>query len=184
MDTTLKIAIIGAIAVIIGALIKLLGDIVNKGSSGGLIFTMIVLIFAVIGGGIFVLNLPAPSPESNETVSPDNASETSFSGTWQGSDPDDGSTISLILTQAGDHVEGTFSDTFSKQNDGTLVRPGYWGQGSGNMTSSTEVKMSFDLTRSDGASLNLDIRLILSVENTALTLEVPQSSSIVLYRQQ
>jgi hypothetical protein len=184
MDITLKIAIIGAIAVIIGALIKLLGDLVNKGSSGGLVFTMIILILAVMGGGVYVLNLPAPTPESKETAPPDNVSEISFSGTWQGADPDDGSTIGLILTQAGNHLEGTFSDTFSKQLDGSLVRPGYWGQGSGSITSSTEAKMSFDLTRSDGAGLHLDIRLLLSVENTTLTLEVPQSSSIVLYRQQ
>lgn len=183
MDITLKIAIIGAIAVIIGALIKLLGDLVNKGSSGGLIFTMIILILAVIGGGVFALYIPTSTPDGAESAPPVNA-ETSFSGTWQGSDPDDGSTISLILTQAGNHVEGTFSDTFSKQSDGTLIRPGYWGQGSGNITSSTEAKMSFDLTRSDGASIHLDIRLILSVENTTMTLEVPQSSSIVLHRQQ
>ncbi|MBE7434461.1 MAG: hypothetical protein HS100_11125 [Anaerolineales bacterium] len=184
MEITLKIAIIGAIAVIIGALIKLLGDLVNKGSSGGLVFTMIILILAVIGGGVFVLNLPTPTPESIETTLPDNVPETSFSGTWQGNDPDDNSTISLILTQTGDHVEGTFSDTFSKQADGALIRPGYWGQGSGNVITSTEAKMSFDLTRSDGASIHLDIRLILSLENTTLTLEVPQSSSIVLRRQQ
>jgi hypothetical protein len=184
MDITLKIAIIGAIAVIIGALIKLLGDLVNKGSSGGLVFTMIILILAVIGGGVFVLNLPAPTPENNENAPPDDIPEISFSGTWQGSDPDDGSTISLILTHAENQVEGTFSDTHSKQPDGTLVRPGFWGQGSGNVTSSTEAKMSFDLTRSDGASIHLDIRLILSMDNTTLTLEVPQSSSIVLYRQQ
>ena len=184
MDITLKIAIIGAIAVIIGALIKLLGDLVNKGSSGGLIFTMIILILAVIGGGIFVLNLPTSTPKSAETTPPVNVSEISFSGTWQGNDPDDGSIIGLILTQTGNQVEGTFSDTFSKSSDGTLIRPGYWGQGSGNIISSTEAKMSFDLTRSDGASIRLDLRLILSNDNTTLTLEVPQSSSIVLHRQQ
>lgn len=107
-----------------------------------------------------------------------------FTGSWQGNDPDDSSTIRLILRQAGNQVEGTFSDTFSKQLDGTLVRPGYWGQGSGNMISSTEAIVAFDLTRSDGASIHLDIRLILSNEDTTLTLEVPQSSSIVLHRQQ
>jgi hypothetical protein len=184
MDITLKIAIVGAIAVIIGALIKLLGDLISKGSSGGLIFTMIILILAVLGGGAFVLYLPTPTPGSVEVTPPVNVTETSFTGTWQGNDPDDSSTISLILKQEGNQVEGTFSDTFSKQLDGTLIRPGYWGQGSGNIISSTEAKMSFDLTRSDGSSIHLDIRLILSNENTTLTVEVPQSSSIVLHRQQ
>jgi len=55
MYLTLKIAIIGAIAVIVGALIKLLGDLIAKGSSGGLVFTVIVVILALLGGGAFVL---------------------------------------------------------------------------------------------------------------------------------
>ena len=183
MDITLKIAAIGAIAVITGALIKLLGDLVNKGSSGGLTLTMVILIVAVIGAGIFVLYLPAPALGSTEPTSPVSVSEPSFAGTWQGNDPDDNSTISLILRQTGNRLEGTFSDTFSKLPDGTLVRPGYWGQGSGNVTSLTEAKMSFELARSDGANIDLNVRLIFSAENTALTLEVPQSSTIVLYRQ-
>jgi hypothetical protein len=75
MDITLKIAIVGAIAVIIGAFIKLLGDLINKGASGGLISTVIVVILALLGGGAFVLFLPAPS---------ENTSTDKIAGTWKG----------------------------------------------------------------------------------------------------
>lgn len=107
----------------------------------------------------------------------------SFAGTWQGNDPDDESTMHLILTQTGNQVEGTFSDTFSKLLDGSLIKPGFSGQGSGSLVSPTEAKMLFDLTCSDGASINLNMRLLISLQNNTLTLEIPQSSTIVLHRQ-
>jgi hypothetical protein len=69
MDITLKIALIGAIAVIIAALIKLLGDLISKGSSGGLIFTMIIVILALIGGAVFVLSVPPPASPKTITAS-------------------------------------------------------------------------------------------------------------------
>ena len=86
MDTTLKIAIIGAIAVIIGALIKLLGDLISKGSSGGLVFTTIIVILALLGGGALILFLPTPTPPGANPES-EKLTELSISATqgWQSS---------------------------------------------------------------------------------------------------
>ena len=66
MDITLKIAIISATAVIIAALIKLLGDLIAKGSSGGSVFALVVAILALLGGGAFVLFWQMPSEAPKE----------------------------------------------------------------------------------------------------------------------
>jgi hypothetical protein len=149
--------------------------------------TGIAAVITAIGGILTILYtvglLKLPENSLPETPTPVSAPGLSFTGTWQGDDPDDGSTISLILKQAGNTIEGTFSDTFSKQTDGTMIRPGWWGNGTGSLSSPSEARMSFDLARSSD-SLKLDVRLILSNQNDTLTLEIPQSSTIILKRQQ
>jgi len=111
--------------------------------------------------------------------------ESSFAGTWLGFDASDNRAASLILTQTGNQVEGTFSDSSSEKPDGTLIQPGFSGQGSGYLVSPTEAKVVFNLTRSDGVNIVIEMRLLLSARNTTLTLEIPeQSSPFVFHRQE
>ncbi len=75
MEINVKIALISAIAVIIAAFIKLLSDLINKGTSSGLVVTVIAIILGLLGGGAYVLFLPAP----DEVASTDK-----IAGTWTG----------------------------------------------------------------------------------------------------
>lgn len=129
------------------------------------------------------VDIPEQTPQITPTI--ESAPGLTFTGTWQGSDPYDASITSLILTQTGDQIEGTYSDTFTILSNGTLVQPGFSGQGSGYLVSPTEAKMVFNLTRSDGASIQIDVSLFLSLQDATVTLEVPQQSySIVLFLEQ
>jgi len=125
-------------------------------------------------------------PENSLLITPTTESlpGLSFTGTWLGSDPVDDSTISVILTQIGRQLEGTFSDTFSEQSDGTLIQPGFSGRGSGYLVSTNEANMVFNLKRSDGASIQLDMRLTISLQDSTLTLEIPQLPPYVLHSQE
>jgi hypothetical protein len=58
MELTLKIALVSAIAVIIAALIKLLGDLSAKGASRGSVLATLLLIILLLGSGAAVLFLP------------------------------------------------------------------------------------------------------------------------------
>jgi hypothetical protein len=67
MDTTLKIALISAIAIIVAALIKLLGDLFNKGTSGG---RVVIVILVLLAGGVAILFLPTPPAASTTSPTP------------------------------------------------------------------------------------------------------------------
>ena len=149
--------------------------------------TGIAAIITAIGGIVAILFsaglLELPKQSLSEALTPTSTPSLSFAGTWQGTDSEDDSIISLILKQTGNQqVEGTFSDTFSKQLDGTIIRPGSWGNGSGKTSSPTEAEMSFYLTSSKNSG-QINVHLILSNQNNTLTLEIPQSPSIILHRQ-
>ena len=80
---------------------------------------------------------PAPPPPTftpMPTASP-------FTGTWQGADPYDGSTITLSLVQTENELVGTYSDTFSRN----VQPPGYQGNGSGAVLSTTTAQVIFNL---------------------------------------
>ncbi|MFQ5796268.1 MAG: FlgO family outer membrane protein [Candidatus Bipolaricaulia bacterium] len=99
---------------------------------------------------------------------------TPFAGIWRGSDPFDGSMMTLRLTQQGNRLEGVYEDAFSQADpDGPKIAPGFRGLGSGATLSPTEGRMTFDLERSDGATLRLEVRLVLSESNQVLTLTDP-----------
>ena len=128
MDLTLKIAIIGAIAIVIAAFIKLLGDLISKGSSGGLIFTIIILILAVIGAGGFVLSLPTPTGENTPTAAEDGDTSTAFplTGNWSGTikSPDGSFSTELNLSFESsckvNEICGTY-DAYQLPCSGTLT---------------------------------------------------------------
>lgn len=98
---------------------------------------------------------------------------TPFIGRWRGLDNDDGSRIVLLLTQQDGRLEAFFEDAFSRLPDGTEITPGFGGWGSGTVISPTEGQMTFDLKRSDGATITLEVRLVLSELNQVLALTDP-----------
>ena len=102
-----------------------------------------------------------------------------FSGAWSGPDPDDGSVITVTLTQQGNNLTGAFSDTFS----GNVPPPGFAGNGSGNLLSAASAQMTFNLTRSDGKTASVRFTLTLSNQNNTLTLAPEGGAPIVLQRQ-
>jgi len=89
-----------------------------------------------------------------------------FTGTWQGLDPDDGSSMNITLEQTGDTLTGTFNDTYS----GSIPPPGYEGTGSGTVLSPATAQMTFHLSRHDGNTLELRVTLTLSDQNSTLTI--------------
>ncbi len=101
-----------------------------------------------------------------------------FTGTWKGTDPDDGSLITVSLSQSGNSLTGTFKDTYS----GNVQQPGYEGSGSGSVTSPASAQMTFDLSRSDGKTARIQFTLTLSDQNNTLTLTFIGDSPIVLQR--
>ena len=129
--------------------------------------------------------LVADIPEQSQLIIPTKEPITNltFTGTWQGNDVVDDSTWLFTLTQTEIQIEGDFSDTFSKLPDGSIVNPGFSGSGSGVLVSPTEAEMVFDLTRSDGANIQLEMRLILSIQNNTLTVEIPQNPPTILHQE-
>jgi len=114
-----------------------------------------------------------PSPATETTLA------TSFTGTWQGTDPFDGSIITLSLVQTENGLTGTFNDTYSPN----VNPPGYEGSGSGTALSITTAQMTFNLTRWDGKSAQAQYSLTLSNQNNTLTLSCDVGCPIVLQRQ-
>lgn len=119
---------------------------------------------------------PKPVP-STATESP---LATPFTGTWQGTDPIDGSITTLSLVQTRNSLAGTFSDTYSLN----IAPPGFKGSGSGTVLSATTAQITFNLTRWDGRAVNADYRLTLSNQNNTLTLDCSAGCPQVLQRQQ
>jgi predicted amidohydrolase YtcJ len=101
-----------------------------------------------------------------------------FTGTWQGTDPDDGSLVTVTLVQAGNDLTGTFKDTYS----GSIPPPGYEGEASGTLLSATTARMTFKLTRWDGKTAELAATLKLSNGNDTLTLDFDSGNPITLQR--
>jgi len=101
-----------------------------------------------------------------------------FGGIWQGTDLDDGSVITVTLSQSEQNLTGSFTDTFS----GTVPPPGFEGGGSGTVTSASTAQMTFNLTRSDGRTLSVDFSLELSNGNNTLTMYPAGIPPIVLQR--
>jgi len=101
-----------------------------------------------------------------------------FTGTWQGADPDDGSEVILTLTQTGNDLTGTFNDVYS----GNEQTPGYAGAGSGFLTSSSSAQATFDLSRPDGKTLVIQFVLTLSNLDNTLSLTLEGGNPIVLHR--
>lgn len=100
-----------------------------------------------------------------------------FTGTWSGPDNDDGSVVTVSLTQSGNSLSGSFSDTFSGS-----VTPGYAGQGSGSVDSVTTARITFNMTRGDGRTTSASFSLTLSNQNNTLTLGCDTGCPIVLQR--
>ena len=122
---------------------------------------------------------PTTTGQPASTVSTPPSGLNLFSGTWSGPDPDDGSKTTVILTQNGDQLSGTFSDTFS----GNIPPPGFSGNGTGNVTSDTSAQMLFALTRHDGKTIDLEFTMTLSSDNNQLTLTYEGGLPISLTRE-
>ena len=114
-----------------------------------------------------------PSPATETTLA------TPFTGTWQGTDPFDGSIITLSLVQTENGLTGTFNDTYSPN----VNPPGYEGSGSGTALSITTAQITFNLTRWDDKSAQAQYSLTLSNQNNTLTLSCDVGCPIVLQRQ-
>jgi hypothetical protein len=86
-----------------------------------------------------------------------------FAGDWQGTDPDDGSLITMKLARTGNNLEGEFNDTFSR-----TVTPGFHGHGLGKVLSATSAEIVFDLVRHDGVTMRVvfDVTLSPSADST------------------
>lgn len=121
---------------------------------------------------------PATASQSSPAASTPTPELSPFTGTWSGPDPDDGSVITVTLTQQGNDLTGTFSDMFS----GNVPPPGFAGNGSGNLLSATSAQMTFTLTRSDGKTASIRFTLTLSNQNNTLTLTYEGGAPIVLQR--
>jgi hypothetical protein len=141
----------------------------------------ITVVMTMIGGKV---EYCAPGqetfcPQGPETGSPALLSPTdTFTGTWQGADPDDGSEIVLTLKQIGNDLAGMFNDVYS----GNVQTAGYAGAGSGSLTSSSSAQATFDLSRPDGKTLVIQFVLALSDQDNTLTLTLEGGPPIVLHR--
>jgi len=102
-----------------------------------------------------------------------------FTGTWQGTDPFDGSTITLSLEQSETDLVGTYNDTYSLG----VEPPGYEGSGAGTVLSIATAEMTFELVRWDGKAAQAQYALTLSEKNSTLTLCCDVGRPIVLLRQ-
>ena len=102
-----------------------------------------------------------------------------FSGEWEGTDPVDGSIITLSLAQTGNSLTGTYKDTFSPN----VNPPGYEGNGSGVVLSDSTAQITFDLFRWDGKTVQLQLFLTFSDQNNTLTLDCEVGCPIVMQRQ-
>jgi len=103
---------------------------------------------------------------------------TPFVGEWEGTD-NDGSLITVSLKQIGNSLIGRFEDTYSVN----VNTPGFEGNGFGTAASDVTVQMTFDLSRSDGTSVQLHEVLTLSNQNNTLMLVDEDSGwTVVLHR--
>jgi hypothetical protein len=99
------------------------------------------------------------------TVLPTARAVTPFTGAWQNVDPVDGSIITIYLVQTSNQLTGTLEDTYSFD----LQPPGYHGNGSGIVDTSTTANILFsNLVRSDGKTATWEFFFELSSENDVL----------------
>jgi len=115
--------------------------------------------------------VPSPSTEPS-LVMP-------FAGSWEGTDPSDGSMIALSLVQTENGLTGLYKDSFSPN----VNPPGYEGSGSGTVLSTTTAQIIFNLTRWDGKSAQAQYSLTLSNQNNALSLGCEVGCPIFLQRE-
>jgi len=100
-----------------------------------------------------------PTPAAAPTSAPPAAD---FTGTWNGTDPDDGSSMILTLVQTGNTLEGRYSDSYTT----TIAPPGFEGTVTGSVLSPTSAQVTMQLSRHDGKNLVLQANLTLSGPNT------------------
>ena len=120
----------------------------------------------------------AASPESAPAV--ETPQSAPFTGTWQGSDPPDGSTTTLVLVQTGSQLMGTYTDTFSPG----VAPPGFEGSGSGTVLSATTAEITFNLSRWDGRTVQASFSLTLSNQDNTMTLNCEIGCPISMQRQE
>ena len=101
-----------------------------------------------------------------------------FTGTWQGPDPLDGSTTTLVLVQTENRLTGTYDDTYSPN----VQPPGYEGSGSGTVLSTTTAQITFSVARWDGRTAQAQFSLALTNQNNTLTLSCAVGCPIVMQR--
>jgi len=109
---------------------------------------------------------PVPTLAPTNTLVPTETLPNPFTGTWDGVDPYDGSNTVIILVQTGNDLLGTYEDSFSLN----VNPPGYYGEGSGTISSTTTAQMVFDLSRWDGQTGRFSIHLTLSNDANTLTI--------------
>ena len=102
--------------------------------------------------------VPVPSTESSSVAL--------FTGLWEGIDPLDGSIVTVSLIQNGNELTGTFKDSFSSN----VKPPGFEGNGSGTILSTTTAQITFNLRRWDGKTALAIYTLTISNQNNTLTL--------------
>ena len=120
--------------------------------------------------------IAAESEQSQQKIEDDTEQETTpieleslpnpFTGSWEGIDPYDGSNTTILLTQTGKELLGIYEDSFSLN----IKPPGYYGNGSGTISSNATAQLVFDLSRWDGQTGRFGFHLTLSNDNNTLTI--------------
>jgi hypothetical protein len=73
--------------------------------------------------------------------------------------------MTMTLTQTGNVLAGTYSDTYS----GSIAPPGFNGTVSGTVLSPTTGQIALELSRHDGSRLEVMANLALSDQDSTLT---------------
>jgi hypothetical protein len=116
-----------------------------------------------------IIVVPSPLPPADTAPPPiEPPPPASFDGTWQGPDPDDGSSMKLTLAQSGNQLSGTYEDSYSPN----VPPPGYAGTVTGTLLSPTTGQLTLQLKRHDGNNITIQANISLSDDNSTLTIDI------------
>jgi hypothetical protein len=147
-------------------------DLGPKYPAGNYQYDMVEVIRDVFGPETFSgVYAPPPNPtpitHPVTATAPIDVSNPVFSGTWVGTDPDDGSVMTMTIAQNGTNLTATFKDTYS----GKKPPPGFEGPGEGTVSSATFAQVTLHLSRHDGAQADITAGLTLSNDKNTLTFD-------------
>ena len=120
---------------------------------------------------LWAITVPQPGSDitfgATSATTPPNEGASAFIGAWTGTDPDDGSAMTLTITQNGNQLVAAFADAFSGENP----PPGFEGSGNLVVLSDMASEVTLHLARHDGAKIDLIADLTLLDQNNTLHLD-------------